>query len=83
MKVVAKSGAAIAIAAALFAVHSAPPAAAADHSVKCFGLNACKGHGACKSTANACKGKNACKGQGFAMLGKAQCTAKGGSTTHG
>ena len=81
MKLNAKSGATLAAAAALLVVSAAAPVtpatAASNYKVKCFGLNACKGHGSCKSTANACKGK------GFVMMSKSTCTAKGGSTTHG
>ena len=87
MKLNAISGAALATAAAVLVLSTAAPlapaAAASNYKVKCFGLNACKGRGSCKSTANACKGQNACKGKGFVMMGKSTCTAKGGSTTHG
>lgn len=78
------SGSAIALAAAAFLANaSLAPQAEASHHVKCFGLNACKGHGACKSAGNECKGKNACKGQGFSKMSKSKCVAKGGSTTRG
>ncbi len=33
--------------------------------VACYGVNACKGQGACGGKNNSCAGKNACKGQGF------------------
>ena len=63
MKLNAISGATLATAAAILvlsaAVPVAPAAAASNYKVKCFGVNACKGHGSCKSTANACKGQNA------------------------
>ncbi len=42
-----------------------PARAKAAKSVHCFGINACKGKGACKSAKNACKGQNSCKGQGW------------------
>ena len=83
MKISAKSGAVIAAtAAALIANITVAPAVHAEgnHTVKCFGLNACKGNGGCKSLGNACKGHNACKGQGFSMMKKSTCVAKGGST---
>jgi hypothetical protein len=87
MKLNAISGATLAAAAAVLVLSTAAPlapaSAASNYKVKCFGLNACKGHGSCKSTANACKGQNACKGKGFVMMSKSTCTAKGGSTTHG
>lgn len=85
MKLNAKSGAALAAAAALLVlsnIAAVAPATAAN-KVNCFGVNACKGHGSCKSTANACKGQNACKGKGFVVISKSTCTAKGGSTTRG
>lgn len=85
MKMTVASGSVLAAAAAAFVVGTtlSVPSAQADYTVKCFGLNACKGHGACKSTGNACKGKNACKGQGFQMSSKEKCKAKGGSTARG
>ena len=43
------------------------PVAAAS-KVKWFGVNACKGHVACKKASNACKGQNACKGKGWTHL---------------
>jgi len=45
------------------AVHAADAGKA--EKVKCYGANACKGHGACAGAGHACAGKNACKGQGF------------------
>ena len=51
----------------------------------CRGLNACKGHGSCKTAANDCKGKNACAGQGKCATAKAHecrgmnvCKGQGG-----
>lgn len=50
-------------------------------TVKCFGVNSCKGHGSCKSAHNDCKGQNACKGKGFVEnLSADQCTEQGGHT---
>ncbi len=85
MKLIARSGVTLATAAALLVVGMAAPIAPASaaYMVKCFGVNACKGHGSCKSLANACKGQNACKGRGFVLLGKSSCVAKGGTLTHG
>ncbi|MFB9269126.1 hypothetical protein ACFFWD_39470 [Bradyrhizobium erythrophlei] len=80
MKVMTKSGAAIAAAAAtLFlagAVVSTPSYAASEG--KCVGANACKGQSACKGGNHACKGQNACKGQGFSEMTKEQCAAAKG-----
>ena len=68
-------------AAALFAV-SAPLTtahAAADMSVKCSGINTCKGSSDCKTAKNECKGMNSCKGQGWNMKASAkECTSAGG-----
>lgn len=46
--------------------------------VKCGGVNACKGQGACAGAKNSCKGKNGCKGQGFEEMSATDCKAKGG-----
>ena len=73
-----KSAIALATAAAsLFMVAGAGSAYAADQAqVKCENSSACKGHGACKTSANACKGQNACKAQGMTMQkSKADCEA--------
>ena len=84
MKITAKSGAALAAAAAALVVGATlPVTAGTNYTVKCFGLNACKGNGSCKSLANACKGHNACKGQGVSMMSKSACEAKGGKTARG
>jgi uncharacterized membrane protein len=55
--------------------------AAEGDKVKCYGINACKGQGACSGGGHGCAGKNACKGQGFVETSKADCTAKGGKLT--
>lgn len=62
-------------------------AAGGDHghtkeakTVKCWGANACKGHGACKTSENACSGKNGCKGKSWTNLTEEECKAKGGTT---
>jgi len=41
--------------------------------VKCYGSNACKGQGECKTAMNACKGQNACKGHSFLMMTEKAC----------
>jgi hypothetical protein len=69
---------AIATAATVFAACAIATAAHAD-SVKCSGINACKGQSACQTASSACKGQNACKGQGWSEAGSAaECTNKGG-----
>ncbi len=37
-------------------------------TVKCMGVNSCKGQSACKTAHNSCKGKNHCKGKGVMMV---------------
>ena len=85
MKLTKTSGATLAAAAATMMLAGSVTAPttghAADYKVKCFGLNACKGTGSCKSTGNGCKGQNACKGQGVKMMSKSACVAKGGKTS--
>lgn len=84
MKLRANSDAALAAAAAALVATpmTAPVAFAASASkVKCYGVNACNGKGACKTAAISCKGQNACKGQGFTQLKNSMCLAKKGSLT--
>ncbi len=45
---------------------------------KCYGVNSCKGHGACAGANNACAGQNNCKGQGWVKAMKSDCETKGG-----
>jgi len=70
------TGVAVATAAAmLFGTAFVGTAFAADDTVHCTGVNACKGQSACKSAKNSCKGQNSCKGKGFLELTKADCAA--------
>lgn len=76
MHITAKSGTAIAAAAAallLSGAIAAPSIAATDAKGHCVGANACKGQSACKTAKNECGGHNACKGQGFLETTKAEC----------
>ncbi len=59
------------------------PATAHAEEVPCYGVNACKGTGACKGQANECAGKNACKGTGVIKVeSKEACLGmQGGSLT--
>lgn len=79
------SGIAIAsVAAALFGLGvTASVAQAADMpTVKCAGINSCKGHSECKTAKNECKGMNSCKGQGWVSKATAkECTDAGGKVT--
>lgn len=64
------------------AVGAASTAQAAEgDKVKCYGVNTCKGSGACGGAGHACAGKNACKGQGFVETSKADCEKQGGKLT--
>ena len=53
----------------------APSAATAaeEGKVHCYGVNKCKGTGACGGKGHSCAGQNACKGQGFLELSKEEC----------
>jgi uncharacterized membrane protein len=79
-----KSSLSLATAAAFIALTGmsvVTPAAAADDTVKCYGVNSCKGTSDCKSGNHECKGQNSCKGQGFKAETAAKCAADKGSTT--
>ena len=77
-----RSGAVVATAAAaLFAMGAMAPVAQAadDATVKCAGINSCKGTSECKTAKNECKGQNSCKGHGWvSKASAAECTATGG-----
>lgn len=77
-------GATLAAAAALTFITAPISTAFADDAaasqVQCFGVNACKGQGACKTAKNSCKGQNSCKGTGMMMMSADDCKAKGGTT---
>jgi hypothetical protein len=65
-----------AAAAMLFTSAISTTAFAADAAtVKCQGVNSCKGMSECKSAKNSCKGMNSCKGQGFVSMTKDACSA--------
>ena len=70
-------------AAALFSSAMIPSAFAGEEaagSVKCMGINACKGESKCKTAESACSGQNSCKGKGWVLTASAEeCTTKGGS----
>ncbi|MBX3626790.1 MAG: hypothetical protein KF892_17355 [Rhizobacter sp.] len=71
-------------AAALFSTLAAPVQAAShaggDMTVKCSGVNSCKGTSECKTAKSECKGHNSCKGQGWVSKKSAdECTKAGGS----
>lgn len=71
-------------AAAFFASAAAPVAFAGDAkvsaSVKCMGINSCKGTSKCATATSACAGQNACKGHGWLLTATAdECTKQGGT----
>ena len=41
--------------------------------VPCYGINKCKGTGACGGAGHSCAGMNACKGQGYLEIEKDTC----------
>jgi hypothetical protein len=78
-----KSGVAIAsAAAALFAIGASfttSVQAAEDGTVKCAGVNTCKGTSECATAKSDCKGHNSCKGMGWVNKTSAECKAAGGT----
>ena len=85
MKLNKASGATIAAAAAAFMLSGAtiaPVSAAEEGKVKCYGVNSCKGHGACKTASNDCKGMNSCKGKGWLAMPAKACGDVGGKPVH-
>ena len=80
MKLNQKSGTKIAMTAAVLLVTGAFATAAMAETVKgrCFGVNGCKGKGACKTAQNDCKGHNACKGKGWLSMLQEECSGAGG-----
>ncbi|MBI5246343.1 MAG: hypothetical protein HY923_04130 [Elusimicrobia bacterium] len=45
---------------------------------ECWGVNECKGKGACGGVGHECAGGNTCKGKGWLTLTKPECDAKKG-----
>ena len=72
---------ALAFTSAVLAAAIAAPVSSATTpgaTVKCGGVNACKGRSDCKTAENACKGQNVCKGHGFISELAYDCAAAGG-----
>ncbi|KAF1022704.1 MAG: hypothetical protein GAK37_03334 [Pseudomonas sp.] len=76
----AAASAALALAAATMFAGVVTQAQAADTSVHCYGINACKGQNDCKTKDHACKGQGSCKGQGFKVQASADACTKAGGT---
>ncbi len=55
-----------------------PESAATVDLVKCSGVNQCKGHNDCKTSANQCAGHAVCKGHGFVLMPAKACSDVGG-----
>jgi hypothetical protein len=72
-----------AAAAALFSTAVVPTVQAGDSgstSVKCSGINSCKGTSKCATADSACAGQNSCKGHGWITSPSAEeCEAAGGT----
>jgi uncharacterized membrane protein len=68
-----------AAAAALFVGGQATIASANHHeageTVKCDGVNSCKGHSDCKTDHSECNGHNECAGKGWKNMSQAECDA--------
>jgi uncharacterized membrane protein len=47
--------------------------AGSDEKVSCYGVNKCKGTGACGGKGHSCAGENKCKGHGFLKVEKDTC----------
>ena len=77
----ALTGIALATAAAAMFALAPVQATASDNTVKCMGVNACKGHSSCKTANSSCKGLNSCKGQGFVEVSKEACDQLGGKAS--
>ena len=61
--------------AGLMSLAAAPGIAMADshEPVKCYGVNKCKGTGACGGKGHSCAGNNECKGQGYLKMDGETC----------
>lgn len=51
--------------------------------IACFGINACKGRGACSTAFNGCTGQNQCKGKGYLRVTAKECASQGGVPLEG
>jgi uncharacterized membrane protein len=73
---VKNSGALLASAVAgLMVLAGAGTTAAAEEreTVRCYGVNKCKGSGECGGKGHSCAGENSCKGQGYLNIDKETC----------
>ncbi|MBI3785276.1 MAG: hypothetical protein HY270_17935 [Deltaproteobacteria bacterium] len=80
MRTTAKGAAIAAAVAGLFVAHGVmAQEAGKPATVKCEGINGCKGQGACGGAGHDCAGKNECKGKGWIETSAAECQSKGGT----
>ena len=54
---------------------------ASEGKVECYGVNKCKGQGACGGNGASCAGTNSCKGKGWIELTKEECAKRKGKTS--
>ena len=47
--------------------------AESGETTRCYGVNKCKGTGACGGKGHSCAGENSCKGQGYLNLDEDTC----------
>ena len=66
-------GISLAIAAATLFAGLPAAAPASGDSVRCFGVNECRGRGACATAGNQCAGQNACRGRGVLETSREAC----------
>ena len=61
--------------AGLLTLAATPGTAVADshEKVKCYGVNKCKGTGACGGKGHSCAGENSCNGKAFLKIDKETC----------
>ena len=52
---------------------------AEETTIKCLGVNECKGKAECATATHECAGKNGCKGKGWIHTTDAFCQEKGGA----
>ncbi len=57
----------------LWAVRATTASAEEGDTVRCYGVNKCKGTGDCGGKGHSCAGENSCKGQGYLNLDKETC----------
>ena len=72
----------MAVSGAVTLAHAEAMPAAGD-GVSCYGVNACKGKGACGGKGHSCAGENSCKGKGWIKADTKEACLKmeGGSLT--